>query len=80
MKLLIRNLDRSTTEEEIKILFGEYGAVQSCNLVLDKITSESKGFAFVEMPKPGEAVAAMKTLNGTNLANNKIRVKKAEDK
>ena len=78
MKLLIRNL--STTDEELKILFGEYGAVQSCNLVLDKTTSESKGFAFVEMPKPGEAIAAMKTLNGINLANNKIRVKKAEDK
>ena len=80
MKLLIRNLARSTTEEELKILFGEYGTVQSCNLVLDKTTSVSKGFAFVEMPKPGEATAAMKTLNGKNLANNKIRVKKAEDK
>jgi RNA recognition motif-containing protein len=80
MKLLILNLDRSTTEEELKILFGEYGTVQSCNLVLDKTTSESKGFAFVEMPKSGEAKAAMKTLNGKNLANNTIRVKKAEAK
>jgi RNA recognition motif-containing protein len=43
-------------------------------------TSESKGFVFVEKPKPGEAIAAMKTLNGKNLANNKVRVKKAEDK
>lgn len=80
MKLLIRNLNRSTTEEELRTLFSEYGAVQSCNLVLDKATSESKGFAFVEMPKPGEAKAAMKTLNGTTLANNKIRVKKSEIK
>ena len=80
MKLLIRNLARSTTEEELKILFGEYGTVQSCNLVLDKATAESKGFAFVEMPKPGEAKAAMKILNGKNVANNKIRVKKAEEK
>ncbi len=80
MKLLIRNLARSTTEEELKTLFAEYGTVQSCNLVLDKATSESKGFAFVEMPKAGEALAAMKTLNGQDLANNKIRVKKAENK
>ncbi|MBT4132018.1 MAG: RNA-binding protein [Gammaproteobacteria bacterium] len=80
MKLLIRNLARSTTEEEIKTLFSKYGTVQSCDLVLDKVTSESKGFAFVEMPKPGEAKAAMKTLNGKEIANNKIRVKKAEDK
>jgi RNA recognition motif-containing protein len=80
MKLLIRNLARSTTEEELKLLFSKYGAVQSCNLVLDKTTSESKGFAFVEMPKPGEAKAAIRALNGKNLADSKIRVKKAEDK
>ena len=80
MKLLIRNLARSTTEEELKTLFCEYGTVQSCNLVLDKVTAESKGFGFVEMPKLGEAKAAMKILNGKNVANNKIRVKKAEDK
>ncbi|MCW8846216.1 MAG: RNA-binding protein [Gammaproteobacteria bacterium] len=80
MKLLVRNLARSTTEEELKILFGEYGAVQSCNLVLDKITGDSKGFAFVEMPKSGEAKAAMKSLNNKTVANNKIRVKKAEEK
>jgi len=80
MKLLIRNLNRNTTEEDLIKLFSQYGAVQSCNVVLDKKTLESKGFAFVEMPKPGEAKAAMKSLNGTLLANNKIRVKKAEIK
>jgi len=51
MKLLIRNLSRSTTEEELKALFEAYGRVQSCDLVLDKTTGDSKGFAFVEMPK-----------------------------
>lgn len=80
MKLLIRNLARSTTEEELKALFGEYGTVQSCNLVLDKATGESKGFGYVEMPKAGEAKLAMKSLNNENVANNKIRVKKAESK
>lgn len=80
MKLLIRNLDRSTTEEDLKILFAEYGTVQSCVLVLDKDTAESKGFGFIEMPKSGEAKTAMKQLNGKTVANNKIRVKKAEDK
>jgi RNA recognition motif-containing protein len=77
MKLIIRNLDRSTTEEEVKALFQEYGAVQSCDLVSDKDTGGSKGFAFVEMPKPGEAKAAMKNLNSTTVAGSKIRVKKA---
>ena len=80
MKLLIRNLSRSTTEEELKVLFEEYGTVQSCDLVLDKDTGGSKGFAFVEMPKSGEAKAAIKKLNNKDVASNKIRVKKAEDK
>lgn len=80
MKLLIRNLARSTTEEELKDLFEEYGTVQSCNLVLDQATGNSKGFAFVEMPKSGEAKAAIKNLNNMDLASKNIRVKKAEDK
>jgi len=80
MKLIIRNLARSTTEEELKTLFEGYGTVQSCDLVLDKATGESKGFAFVEMPKAGEAKAAMKNLNNKSVADNRIRVKKAEDK
>lgn len=77
MKLLIRNLARKTTEAELSALFAASGHVQSCNLVLDKKTGGSKGFGFVEMPKPGEAKAAMKTLNGKMVDGNKIRVKKA---
>ena len=80
MKLIIRNLDRSTTEEEVKALFEGYGTVQSCDLVSDKTTGGSKGFAFVEMPKAGEAKAAMKNLNNTTVAEKKIRVKRAVSK
>jgi RNA recognition motif-containing protein len=80
MKLIIRNLARSTTEEEVKALFQEHGTVQSCDLVTDKTTGGSKGFAFVEMPKSGEARVAMKNVNNMTVANNKIRVKKAENK
>ena len=80
MKLLIRNLARTTTEGELREMFEAYGRVQSCSLVIDPKTSVSKGFAFVEMPAPGEAKAAMKNLNGKDVAGNKIRVKKAEIK
>lgn len=79
MKLLVRNLARNTTEDELKSLFAVHGTLQSCNLVMDKETGESKGFAFVEMPKVGEAKAAIKTLNGKEVDGAKIRVKKAED-
>lgn len=80
MKILVRNLDRLTTEEELKDLFQKFGAVQSCNLVMDKDTGASKGFGFIEMPKPGEAKAALKNLNNKTIGSNKIRVKKSEDK
>ena len=61
-------------------LFEAYGNVQFVTLVLDKQTGSSKGFGFVEMPKAGEAKAAMKSLNGKDVNGNKIRVKKAESK
>ena len=80
MKLLIRNLATSTTEDELKELFEGYGMVQSCNLVMDKDTGNSKGFGFAEMPKQGEAKAAMKGLNGKMVDGSIIRVKKAEPK
>jgi RNA recognition motif-containing protein len=78
MKLLIRNLARTTTEAELREMFEGYGTVQSCSLILDKETGSSKGFGFVEMPKQGEAKAAMKSLNGRDVAGSKIRVKRAE--
>ena len=80
MKLLVRNLARTTTEDDLKSLFETHGSIQSVSLVMDKESGLSKGFAFVEMPNQGEAKAAIKTLNGVDLAGNKIRVKKADPK
>ncbi|VAW69975.1 RNA-binding protein [hydrothermal vent metagenome] len=80
MKILVRNLARSTTEAELRTLFEAHGTVQSCSLVMDQDTGVSKGFGFIEMPKQGDAKAAMKELNGINVEGNKIRVKKAEPK
>jgi len=77
MKLLIRNLARTTTEKELRTLFEAFGAVQSCSLVLDKKSGGSKGFAFVEMPRRGDAKAAIKRMNGKEIDGNKIRVKYA---
>ena len=80
MKLLVRNLDRATTERELHNLFEPFGTVQSCALVMDKADGSSKGFGYIEMPKPGDAKAAMKNLNNTMVGSNRIRVKKAEDR
>ncbi|MGB1199249.1 MAG: RNA recognition motif domain-containing protein [Thalassotalea sp.] len=78
MKLLVRNLSRSTTEQEIRILFSAHGAVSECTLVLDQVTGKSKGFAFVVMPKEDEAKAALTALHETRIAKNRIRVKIAQ--
>ncbi|SON49803.1 RNA recognition motif domain-containing protein [Vibrio tapetis] len=78
MKLLVRNLSRSTTEQELRVLFSEFGSVADCNLVLDQVTGKSKGFAFVEMPQEDQAAAAIKNLNEASVAKSKIRVKEAE--
>ena len=78
MKLLARNLSRITTEQEVRVLFSTFGAVSECDLVLDKQTNKSKGFAFVEMPNEEEAKAAIAGLHETRVAKNKIRVKAAQ--
>jgi RNA recognition motif-containing protein len=78
MKLLVRNLSRSTTEQEIRILFSAHGSVTECSLVLDNETAKSKGFAFIIMPNESEAKSAMNNLHETRVDKNKIRVKIAQ--
>jgi RNA recognition motif-containing protein len=78
MKLLVRNLSRTTTEQELRILFSAHGTVAECSLVLDQATAKSKGFGFVVMPNEAEAKAALSTLHETRVAKNKIRVKVAQ--
>ncbi|MBA6410720.1 MULTISPECIES: RNA recognition motif domain-containing protein [unclassified Pseudoalteromonas] len=78
MKLLVRNLSRATTEHELRTLFAEHGKVTTCNLVLDKDTGQSKGFAFLEMPNDIESKSAIKALNQSTVDKSKIRVKLAD--
>lgn len=80
MKILVRNLDRLVTDAEILDLFKAYGKVDSCVVVKDAETGKSKGFGFVEMPNPREAIKAVKELNTLKLKGLGIRVKIAEDK
>ena len=78
MKLLVRNLSRSTTEQEIRVLFSTHGSVTECNLVLDQVTGKSKGFAFVEMPNENDAKSAIAAIHETMIAKKKVRVKIAQ--
>ena len=75
MKIMIRNLARSTTKDDLVKLFKEFGDLNSLSLVMDKETNKSKGFGFAEMPDKKEAQKAIKKLNGMILNGEKIRVK-----
>ncbi|GAB3052384.1 RNA-binding protein [Acinetobacter apis] len=79
MKILVRNLERSITEQELFDLFKPFGQVSDCTLVKDQATGKSKGFGFVEMPNGREAVKAIKGLNTYRVKGIGIRVKMAED-
>ena len=80
MKILVRNVARTVTREQLLSVFEDCGKVQYCKLVEDKGSDGHKGFGFVEMPKPGEAKAAIKSLNGKELGGTTLRVKKSKTK
>ena len=80
MKVYVGNMSFNTTEDALRQAFEAFGEVVSVNIITDRDTGRPRGFGFVEMPKQGEAKAAMKSLNGSEIADSKIRVKKAEIK
>jgi RNA recognition motif-containing protein len=80
MKILVRNLERSVTDAELLDLFKAYGKVDETVVVLDAATGKSKGFGFVEMPNPREAIKAIKGLNTFKFKGMGMRVKAAEEK
>lgn len=77
MIVLIRNIDRSITEEHVRRMLDQYGKVRTFDLVLDKATGKSKGFGFADMPSIDQAEKMIKALNGLQLGSEKLRVKRA---
>ena len=65
--IFVGNLDFSATESSLRSLFEPYGNVERVNLVTDRDTGRSRGFAFVEMTDSAEADRAIAALNGTEL-------------
>ena len=73
-KLYVGNLSYDTTEEELRRLFDQAGTVVSVELIKDRDTRRSKGFAFVEMGNQVDVEQAITTLNGYRLDNRQIKV------
>jgi RNA recognition motif-containing protein len=79
-KLYVGNLSFDTTENSISDLFGQVGKVTSTNMIQDKFTGKSRGFAFVEMSSSEEANKAIETLNGKDLDGRALTVNIARPK
>ena len=77
MIILIRNIDRSITEEEVRKLLETHGKVRTFDLVMDKATGKSKGFGFADMPDIEQAAKMIEKLDGFQLGSEKLRVKRA---
>jgi RNA recognition motif-containing protein len=77
MNIYCGNLSFSASEDEIRSLFEGYGQVSSVAVIKDKMTGQSRGFAFIEMPNDSEAQAAITALNGKDFKNRNLVVNPA---
>ena len=80
IRIYVGNLAKSTTQAEINTLFATAGTVSSVDLVMDKGTGQSKGFAFVSMPEQAEADKAISMFNEYSLADKVLKVNVAKPK
>lgn len=76
-RLFVGNLSFDTTEDELRSLFEKSGQVVSCEIVLDKFSGRSRGFAFVQMGSEDEASRAIADCNGYRLGGRALTVNEA---
>lgn len=76
-KLFIGKLSLSTTEPALRNLFANYEPLASVKIIMDKISGDSRGFAFIEIEDNQNANDAIKTLNGATLDGQVIVVNEA---
>ncbi len=79
-KLYVGNLSYTVSGADLEALFASYGTVESAQVITDRDTGRSKGFAFVEMSSPAEAQAAIDALNGQQHDGRTLTVNEARPK
>ena len=77
MNIYVGNLPFSMTEDDLRATFEAHGEVSSANVIVDRQTGRSRGFAFVEMPNDTEAQTAIEALNGHPIGGRELRVNEA---
>ena len=76
-KLYVGNLPYTVRDEDLQQAFGEFGAITSAKVMMERDTGRSKGFGFVEMGSDAEAQAAINGMNGQSLGGRSITVNEA---
>jgi hypothetical protein len=76
-KLYVGNLPYTVRDEDLQQAFGEFGAITSAKVMMERDTGRSKGFGFVEMGSDAEAQAAIAGMNGQSLGGRSITVNEA---
>ncbi|MCE5230130.1 RNA-binding protein [bacterium] len=77
MKLYVGNLSYSTTEDELKELFGQYGELRSVAVITDRETGRGKGFGFVDFSSDEAAKAAIAACDGKEVGGRNLKVNEA---
>lgn len=77
MKILVGNISKETTEQQLRDSFEKFGKVTTANIVLDEQTGKSSGFGFVDMPSDGDAHNAVTGINIGSLAGKPLKIKKS---
>ena len=80
MNIYAGNLSRQTTEDDLRQAFEVFGQVKSVNIIKDRLSGESRGFGFVEMPSKQEAQKAIEEMNGKDLMGRALNVNEARPK
>lgn len=75
--MYVSNLGFNVQNEDLKKQFSQYGEVTSVNIIMDRVTQRSRGFAFVDMKDQTSAENAMRELNGSTLEGRTISVNEA---
>ncbi len=78
MNIYVGNLPYSATEDELRTAFAAFGDVNRVNVITDRDTGRSKGFAFVEMADNSSGDAAIKGLNETPMGGRNLKVNEAK--
>jgi RNA recognition motif-containing protein len=79
-RLFVGNLTFTTTEEDLRNLFGPSGTIVDVKVVTERETGRSRGFAFVEMSSAAEASTAISQLNGRDFEGRTLKVNEAEER